>query len=223
MRYKDLWEGIFIERPNRFIARVLVAGKEEICHVKNTGRCRELLLPGARVYLERSPDPSRKTRYDVVSVYKGERLVNIDSAAPNVVAGEYLHRCFEGAEIRSETVFKNSRFDFFIKTKEKKLFVEAKGVTLERNNIAFFPDAPTVRGVKHLTELVLAKEKGYGAMLLLVVQMTGTKGFFPNDETDPAFGQALRKAREKGVEIRALECAVTPEKLFITGTLPLLF
>ncbi len=229
MKYEDIREGKFIARPNRFVARVLVDGKEELCHVKNTGRCLELLVPGAKVYLERPHGSSqkhgsaRKTLYDVVAVYKKDVLFNIDSFAPNIAAGEYLRGCFPGSSLRAEKTFGNSRFDFYIETPENKIYAEVKGVTLEYQGVAFFPDAPTKRGVKHLSELIRAREEGYGAILLFIVQMKGTRGFLPNDKTDPDFGRMLREARKKGVEIRALECEVQKDGMTVLDELPLLF
>lgn len=227
MTYQNIVTGRFLARPNRFIAHVEIDGKMEICHVKNTGRCKELLLPGAQVFLEKAPEGSaRKTKYDLIAVYKGEMLVNMDSFAPNAAAGEYLRALYgKNALILPEKTFENSRFDFYVEHGEEKLFVEVKGVTLEHEGIARFPDAPTTRGSKHLMELCKAKRAGYGAMILFVVQMKGMKGFAPNDETDPAFGRALRKARAQGVEVRALSCRVTPDSMQILAqeSLPLLF
>ncbi len=224
VKYKNIYEGIFLERPNRFIARVLIDGKEEVSHVKNTGRCHELLVPGARVFLEKVDAPGRKTSYDLVSVYKGERLINIDSSAPNAVAGAYLKGCFPDALfIKPESTFRKSRFDFYIETPLRKIFTEVKGVTLERNGVVFFPDAPTQRGRKHLLELICAKKLGFEAMMLFVVQMEGTVGFAPNDLTDPLFGKLLLEARNAGVCIRVVECRVAPDEMRIIGSLPLLF
>ncbi len=227
MTYQNIVSGRFLSRPNRFIAHVEIDGKEEICHVKNTGRCRELLIYGAKVFLEKAPEGSaRKTKYDLIAVYKGETLVNMDSFAPNAAAGEYLRALYgKNALILPEKTFENSRFDFYVEHGEEKLFVEVKGVTLEYDGVARFPDAPTTRGSKHLMELCKAKRAGYGAMILFVVQMKGMKGFAPNDETDPAFGRALRKARAQGVEVRALSCRVTPDSMQILAqeSLPLLF
>ena len=213
-----------MKRPNRFIAEVQIDGKIQICHVKNTGRCKELLLPGATVYVERAENPDRKTAWDLIAVYKGDMLVNIDSAVTNAVAEEYLQSSFPDALcIKREVFFGHSRFDFYIETADRRIFAEVKSVTLENEGIASFPDAPTERGRKHLFELILAKEQGYEALLLFVVQMKGTKGFLPNDENDPAFGKALRQAKDKGVTVKVLECTVLPDELKITAELPLLF
>ena len=227
MEYPNITSGIFLRRPNRFIAHVEIEGREEICHVKNTGRCRELLLSGSTVYLVESDNPSRKTRYDLVAVEKvrGEETlcINMDSQAPNQLFREWA----EGGNFRSgltllrgETTFCNSRFDYYWETREKRGFVEVKGVTLEENGVVRFPDAPTQRGVKHLEELILAKEQGYEAAVCFVVQMKGMKHLEPNDVTHPEFGAALRRCAASGVEIMALECEVIPEKVEITGTIP---
>ena len=225
MTYKNIVKGKFLSRPNRFIAYAEIDGREEKCHVKNTGRCKELLVLGAEVYLEKAPEGSnRKTGYDLVAVKKGEMLVNIDSSAPNAAALEYLRALYgKDALIRPETTFGTSRFDFYVKKGEVRRFIEVKGVTLEEGGIVRFPDAPTVRGTKHLKELCLALEQGYEAEVLFVIQMEGMKGFLPNDQTDLDFGRALREARRAGVKVTALECAVTPQTMTITKELPLLF
>lgn len=227
MRYPDLCPGIFLARPNRFIAHVETGGAVQVCHVKNTGRCRELLVPGARVYLAESGNPVRKTKYDLVAVEKetasGPRLINMDSQAPNKVfeewaaAGKFRP---ELALLRAETTYGSSRFDFYWETAERRGFVEVKGVTLEEDGVARFPDAPTLRGVKHLEELVLAHEAGYQAAVCFVVQMEGMRWMEPNDATHPEFGAALRRAAGAGVEVLALECRVTPDSLEIKGHLP---
>ena len=227
MRYEnEIVRGVFLSRPNRFIAHVALDGETVVCHVKNTGRCRELLLPGAQVYLERASDCSkRKTAYDLIAVKKGERLFNIDSNAPNAAVLEYLKALYgDQATIRAEKIFSSSRFDFYVELPDQRIFIEVKGVTLEENGIASFPDAPTQRGCRHLRELCLAVEQGYRAQILFVIQMEGMRGFCPNDQRDPAFGRALRQARLQGVQIKALCCEVTPEELKITGReIPLLF
>ena len=190
--YDTVLPGRFIARPNRFIARVETAAGEEICHVKNTGRCRELLVPGAEVVLAVSDNPARKTKCDLVAVYKGGRLINMDSQAPNHVAAEGLPRLIPGLTLlRPETRFGDSRLDFYWEAGEKRGFVEVKGVTLEENGIVLFPDAPTQRGTKHLRELEKCAAAGYGAAVLLVVQMGGVSYFTPNWKTDPAFADAL--------------------------------
>ena len=212
--YDTVLPGRFIARPNRFIARVETAAGEEICHVKNTGRCRELLVPGAEVVLAVSDNPTRKTRCDLVAVYKGGRLINMDSQAPNHVAAEGLPRLIPGLTLlRPETRFGDSRLDFYWDAGEKRGFVEVKGVTLEEDGIVLFPDAPTQRGTKHLRELEKSMAAGYGAAVLLVVQMGGASYFTPNRKTDPAFADALAHARATGVEIWCYDCLVTPREM----------
>ena len=212
--YDAVIPGRFIARPNRFIARVETAAGEEICHVKNTGRCRELLVPGAEVVLAVSDNPARKTKCDLVAVYKGGRLINMDSQAPNHVAAEGLPRLIPGLTLlRPETRFGDSRLDFYWEAGEKRGFVEVKGVTLEENGIVLFPDAPTQRGTKHLRELEKCAAAGYGAAVLLVVQMGGVSYFTPNRKTDPAFADALAHARAAGVEIWCYDCLVTPREM----------
>lgn len=217
MNYKNVISGKFLSRPNRFIALVEIDGKEEICHVKNTGRCRELLTDGARVMLEVSDNPERKTKYDLVAVYKGDMLINMDSQAPNKVVDEWLRGGGLGKPdvIKSECVFENSRFDFYLEANEKRIFVEVKGVTLEEDGVVKFPDAPTERGVKHLTELEKAIELGYEAYVIFVIQMEKCKYFTPNEKTHPAFANALKKAKESGVNILAYSCNVTEGSLSI--------
>ena len=212
--YDTVLPGRFIARPNRFIARVETAAGEEICHVKNTGRCRELLVPGAEVVLAVSDNPARKTKCDLVAVYKGGRLINMDSQAPNHVAAEGLPRLIPGLTLlRPETRFGDSRLDFYWEAGERRGFVEVKGVTLEENGIVLFPDAPTQRGTKHLRELEKCAAAGYGAAVLLVVQMGGVSYFTPNWKTDPAFADALAHARATGVEIWCYDCLVTPREM----------
>lgn len=215
MRYGNIVKGKFISRPNRFVAYAEIDGKTEKCHVKNTGRCAELLTEGCDIWLERASNPERKTRFDLVTVRKGERLINMDSYAPNIAAAEFLPGLFPGAEIISERIHGNSRFDFYIKDKSKEIFLEVKGVTLENNGIVSFPDAPTVRGVKHLNGLIKCREEGYGAYLLFVIQMRGVKYFLPNDRTHPLFGETLRSAKENGVELLAYDCMVAPDSMEI--------
>ena len=217
MTYPNIRPGIFIKRPNRFIAHVEVDGAEEICHVKNTGRCRELLVPGAKVWLVESDNPERKTRFDLVAVEKvradGTLLINMDSQAPNHIFREWAEagNFRPGLKIlRGETTFGNSRFDFYWEDSEKRGFVEIKGVTLEHDGVVRFPDAPTERGVKHLEELISAKAAGYEAAVCFIVQMEGMKHLEPNDATHPAFGDALRKCAAAGVEVFALECETAP-------------
>jgi len=210
MNYTDITEGIFIDRPNRFIANVEINGKKTVCHVKNTGRCKELLISGTKVYLQHSDNPSRKTEFDLIAVEKGNILINIDSAAPNKAAAEYIRKIFgENAVIKQEVKYGTSRIDFFIESNGEKWFIEVKGVTLEQNGHAYFPDAPTLRGVKHLNELCAAVKEGYRACALFIIQMKGVSAFSPNNVTHPEFGKALKRAAESGVIIKAVDCLVT--------------
>ncbi len=210
MNYTDITEGIFIDRPNRFIANVEINGKKTVCHVKNTGRCKELLISGTKVYLQHSDNPSRKTEFDLIAVEKGNILINIDSADPNKAAAEYIRKIFgENAVIKQEVKYGTSRIDFFIESNGEKWFIEVKGVTLEQNGRAYFPDAPTLRGVKHLNELCAAVKEGYRACALFIIQMKGVSAFSPNNVTHPEFGKALKRAAESGVIIKAVDCLVT--------------
>ena len=213
MRYSNMVPGVFLERPNRFLAYVEIDGKTEVCHVKNTGRCRELLLPGTQVWCQKSDNPGRKTKYDLITVRKGDRLINMDSQAPNAAAREWLLTGGLGeiSELRAETVHGDSRFDFSFELEGKRCFLEVKGVTLENDGVCAFPDAPTERGVKHLKGLARAAAEGYGAYVLFVIQMPDVKYLRPNDDTDPAFGEALREAAKNGVQIFAVDCAVTED------------
>lgn len=215
--------GRFISRPNRFIAHIEINGKEEICHVKNTGRCKELLQPGATVYCADCLSPARKTRYDLIAVQKGDRLINMDSQLPNAAADEWLRGGGLGAitQIRPETAFGDSRFDFSFQKEGKLCFLEVKGVTLERNGICAFPDAPTTRGAKHLRKLTRLCQEGYGAYVLFVIQMENVSFLHPNDETDPVFGQALREAAKAGVQILAMDCSVTQNSMTIHQPIPI--
>lgn len=214
MTYGIVIQGHFLKRPNRFIAHVETQDGVQICHVKNTGRCRELLVPGAVVYLEESPNPNRKTKYDLIAVEKDDLLINMDSQAPNQVAEEYLPRLFpDMTGWRREFTWGSSRFDFRVETPEKTWFMEVKGVTLEENGVVLFPDAPTQRGVKHLRELCRCQEEGYGACVLFVVQMSGVRYFTPNRYTHPEFAQALEEAALQGVRLEAVDCLVTPQSL----------
>ena len=212
--YEKVVSGKFISRPNRFIANVEIDGKTEVCHVKNTGRCRELLVPDARVILQLSDNPNRKTKYDLVAVYKGDMLINMDSQAPNKVFGEWaVESGFFGeiSKIKPECKYKNSRFDFYIEAEGKRIFVEVKGVTLEEDGVVMFPDAPTERGIKHLNELADAVENGYEAYVFFIIQMEKCKFFTPNRKTHPQFADALKD--DKGVNIVALDCKVTEQTL----------
>ena len=216
MKYKRILPGIFLARPNRFIAEVEINGCQERVHVKNTGRCRELLVPGCRCYLYDSGNPQRKTRYDLVAVQKGTLLINMDSQIVNDAAEEYLKKgtlFSPQAKIRREVTFGRSRFDFYIEDGGRKIFLEVKGVTLENDGIAAFPDAPTERGARHLNELTSALEQGFESYVLFVIQMKGVRLFTPNDMTDPAFGKALRRAACKGVRVMAVDCRVTPDSV----------
>lgn len=218
MKYNNIHEGIFIERPNRFIARVLINGEEQICHVKNTGRCRELLVPGARVLLEEASNPQRKTRFDLVKVYKGERLVNMDSNAPNTVFGEFLRAGglgFVPDYVKAEYSHGDSRFDYYFEHDGKKAFAEVKGVTLEDGNIASFPDAPTERGIKHLNGLGECVRQGYEAYAVFIIQMRGINEFRPAWDKHREFGLALQNAAEAGVKVLAFDCDVTIDGLSI--------
>lgn len=218
MKYSNMEPAVFRERPNRFVAYVEQDGKREICHVKNTGRCRELLYPGASVYVQRQNNPSRKTALDLIAAEKDGRWVNMDSQAPNKVALEWLRRgnlCGKDAFIKPECKYGSSRFDLYFEDGERRAFIEVKGVTLEEDGIARFPDAPTERGVKHIRELMACVDAGYEAYLLFVIQMKGVHALEPNDRTHPAFGEALREAAMKGVQILAYDCIVTPEELTI--------
>ena len=226
MYYPHIVPGRFIERPNRFIAYVEIRGQTETCHVKNTGRCRELLRPGATVYCQYFPSGKRKTAYDLIAVEKGGRLINMDSQAPNQVFREWvMENGFLGqpAVIWPEYRFGQSRLDFRLDLPEKMQLVEVKGVTLEENGHVLFPDAPTQRGTRHLQELISAAEQGVSAAVFFVIQMSDVLDFAPNDFTDPDFGQALRQAREKGVQVMAYDCRVTPETLKLGNPVPLRF
>lgn len=217
MQYPRMLPGIFLSRPNRFIARILIDGTEETVHVKNTGRCRELLPQGAQVWCQESDNPNRKTKYDLITVRKGERLINMDSQAPNIAAGEWLRSGGLGQieNLKTETFHGDSRFDFSFTRDGKQCFLEVKGVTLENDGVCAFPDAPTERGVKHLKGLTKLAMEGYGAYVLFVIQMADVKYLHPNDVTDPAFGIALREAAENGVHVLAVDCAVTESTMDI--------
>ena len=221
MIYNRIVEGKFIRRSNRFVAEVEIAGIRETIHVKNTGRCRELLLPGVEVFLEKADNPERKTPYDLIAVQK-ERpgksplLINMDSQIPNAVAQEWLQKSglfSSTAVFKREVTHNNSRFDLFVTDGKRKVFIEVKGVTLENNGQALFPDAPTLRGVKHLQELTRALEEGFEAWVFFVIQMKEIKTFSPNDAMHPEFGAALRRAASAGVRILALDCQITPDSI----------
>lgn len=223
MQYGEVVSGVFISRPNRFIAHIDVAGEPVVCHVKNTGRCRELLLPGAKVWLERGTNPKRKTAYDLIAVQKGDKLINMDAQAPNKVFAEWAAQ-FEPKlqSLRGEYTYGQSRLDFCITTEEGLHLVEVKGVTLEEDGHTRFPDAPTERGIKHLHELIRAVEEGHRASAVFVIQMEDVTDFAPNDMTHPAFGAALRQAAAAGVQIVAVNCRVAPDKLEILDRIPVI-
>ncbi|MBR5017736.1 MAG: DNA/RNA nuclease SfsA [Spirochaetia bacterium] len=217
MRYSNIIPAKFISRPNRFIAHVEVAGREEIVHVKNTGRCKELFIPGCTVYLTAPDSPGRKTKYDLVAVIKDNGLlINIDSQAPNKVALEYLQT--QGYDvIIPEYTYGDSRIDFYMEKGKNKYLMEVKGCTLERNGIGYFPDAPTERGVKHIHELIKAKKEGYHAILAFVIQMDGITEVRPNVETHHEFGSAWEEAKAAGVEIWFLTCHVREDGFSVIG------
>ena len=210
MNYGEMVPGTFLARPNRFIAHVVIDGRVEVCHVKNTGRCRELLPEGTQVWCKRADDPKRKTKFDLIAVQKGRRLINMDSQAPNAAAKEWLAAGGLGPveNLRSEVVHGDSRFDLAFTLNGRPCFLEVKGVTLERDGVCAFPDAPTERGAKHLRGLAQAAREGYGAYVLFVIQMEDVQYLHPNDATDPAFGEALRAAARQGVQVLAVDCKV---------------
>lgn len=222
MKYEKIVEGIFVSRPNRFIANVIIDGREETVHVKNTGRCKELLVPGATVYLSVSDNPKRRTKYDLIAVIKQRNedslLINMDSQIPNYVAEEFLKNSDlfpASTTFKREVKYGNSRFDLYAENNGHKAFIEVKGVTLEKDGIALFPDAPTERGVKHINELILAKSCGYDAYIFFVIQMKGITKFMPNSPMHPEFAKALYNAKEAGVKIIAYDCIVTPDSIVI--------
>ncbi len=218
MKYENMTVGKFISRPNRFIANVEIDGKIEVCHVKNTGRCRELLTPNATVYVQKNDNPNRKTKFSLIGVLKGERKINMDSQVTNKVVNEWIHEgnLFDDVTlVKPECKYKNSRFDFYVETKSKKIFMEVKGATLEEEGIVRFPDAPTERGVKHIHELIECINEGYEAYIIFVIQMKDVFYFTPNDETHKAFGDALREAAEKGVHILAVDSEVTEDSIVL--------
>ena len=222
MIYRNMVPGTFLARPNRFIAHVEIDGQTEIVHVKNTGRCRELLPIRAQVWCQKSDNPSRKTKYDLITVRKGHRLINMDSQAPNAAAREWLQSGGLGAvsDLKAETTHGDSRFDFSFTLDGRKCFLEVKGVTLENEGICAFPDAPTERGAKHLRGLQKCAEDGFGAYVLFVIQMSDVKYLHPNDSTDPDFGKALRKASAAGVQVLAADCMITENSMDINSFVP---
>ena len=226
MIYNDIREGIFRSRPNRFIAEVEINGKVEVCHVKNTGRCKELLRPGATVYVNYVDSPSRSTKYDLAAVHKGDLLINMDSIAPNHAFGEYLRqgKFIDGVtHVKAEAKYGNSRFDFYVETANTRAFIEVKGVTLEENGVAMFPDAPTERGIKHLNELAACINDGYDAYTVFIVQMKGITRFRPNYKTHQAFGDTLVKVAQAGVKALAFDCIVMPNEMIIDAPIPIKF
>ena len=222
MHYDSMVSGVFLARPNRFIAQIQIDGQTEVVHVKNTGRCRELLPVGAQVWCQYSDNPSRKTKYDLITVRKGSRLINMDSQAPNLAAKEWLAAGGLGEiqNLRAETKHGDSRFDFSFTKDGRQCFLEVKGVTLENDGVCAFPDAPTERGAKHLRGLTEAAKEGYGAYVLFVIQMTDVKYLHPNDATDQEFGKALREAAANGVEVLAVDCDVTIDEMNIGKFIP---
>lgn len=221
MNYNNIVKGEFVDRPNRFIANVLINGRTEVCHVKNTGRCKELLIRGATVYLQKADNPNRKTQYDLIAVQKGERLINMDSQIVNYVALEHLSHLFNNVNyVKPEYKYGNSRFDIYVETVTEKIFVEVKGVTLENDGVVRFPDAPTERGIKHLKELQKAVTEGYKAYVMFIVQMDNVQYFEPNRITHPEFADTLKEVSEKGVNIMAFQCDVAPESIKIKNQIP---
>lgn len=225
MKYLKIREGIFIKRINRFIAHVEIDGQVEVCHVKNTGRCKEILIEGSKVFLEESDSPHRKTKFDLISVYKGDRLINIDSQVPNKMFKEWVLKgnLFKDLNlIKSEVFYGDSRFDFYVEYEDKKAFVEIKGVTLEENGVVLFPDAPTTRGVKHLNELIYARKNGYEAYVVFVIQMKGVKYFTPNEYTHKEFKEALLSCKNNGVNILAFDSIVSKDEIYINESVNVL-
>ena len=222
MHYANMVPGTFLARPNRFIAHVEIDGQTQVVHVKNTGRCRELLPVGAQVWCQYSDNPTRKTKYDLITVRKGQRLINMDSQAPNIAAKEWLRAGGLGeiSELKTEYTHGDSRYDFSFLKDGKRCFLEVKGVTLENDGICAFPDAPTERGAKHLRGLTRAVQEGFGGYVLFVIQMPDVKRLHPNDATDPNFGAALREAAAAGVQVLAVDCAVTVDSMTIRNPVP---
>lgn len=223
MKYERISKGTFLERPNRFIAYAELAGKKEVIHVKNTGRCAELLIPGAPIYVQESDNPARKTKWDLIGVEKGSRMINMDSQVPNLVVKEWIesgHLTSDIRTVRPETAYGNSRFDLYVETGSSRIFIEVKGVTLEEEGVVRFPDAPSDRAVKHLQELEKAVREGYEAYVFFVVQMKGVRYFTPNMDTHPAFCEALKSAKAAGVKILAYDCRVSGDRIEIADPVP---
>ncbi len=221
MKYDNITEAVFVSRPNRFIAQVEKDGEEITVHVKNTGRCRELLVPGRKVYLSGSDVPGRKTRYDLIAAVRDGKMFNLDSMAPNKVMEEHLKSCSPALRVKREVTYSDSRFDLQTVGEDGEVtFIEVKGVTLENGGHARFPDAPTERGVKHINSLIRAAGEGYRAMIAFVIRTGDVTDLSPNWETHPAFGEALARAAERGVEIRAWSCLVTPDSIVLDRPVP---
>jgi len=223
MKYSNIHKGKFIDRPNRFVANVEIKGQLQVCHVKNTGRCKELLLPGSTVYLEKSANINRKTAFDLVAVEKGDLLINIDSQAPNKVVLEWLQAgglYLKSTVIQPEIKHKDSRLDFYMAYENRKAFIEVKGVTLEENGVAAFPDAPTLRGIRHIRHLMDIAKEVYEAYLIFIVQFKPVKYVIPNDITHPEFGKILRQATLEGVHVLAYDCIVTPDSMLLDKEIP---
>lgn len=225
MKYSNITKARFLSRPNRFCAICEIDGEKTVCHVKNTGRCRELLIEGAEVFLEKSSNPLRKTAYDLIAVMKNGRCINMDSFAPNIAVGEWLKKggLIESPDlVKSECTYKNSRFDFYIEKEHRRIFAEVKGVTLEKDGVVMFPDAPTERGVKHLNELMECVKDGYEAYVIFVVQMSDVRYFTPNSETHKAFADTLKECSKKGVNIICVDCEVTPYTMNIKNNVKII-
>lgn len=218
MKYERIEKAVFMERPNRFIAYAVINGKKETIHVKNTGRCAELLIPGAAIYVQESGNPTRKTKWDLIAVEKGERLINMDSQIPNQVVKEWIEKGNFAPDVtlvRPETVYGSSRFDLYVEAGERKIFIEVKGVTLEEGGVCRFPDAPSDRAIKHLEELIRARKEGYETYVFFVIQMKGVRYFTPNTDTHPAFAETLSRAAAAGVKILAYDCEVKTDSIAI--------
>ena len=221
MRYDRTVSGIFLRRPNRFVAEAEIDGEIRVCHVKNTGRCRELLVPGTEVFLSVSGNPSRKTAYDLIAVRKGERIVNIDSQAPNAVVKESIEDILGHCDrVVPEWTCGDSRFDFYAERGNERIIAEVKGVTLEKDDLALFPDAPTERGLKHVRELTALTREGFSCRVVFLIQMEGIGAFSPNYAMQPEFGEACEKAAEAGVRISAYGCRVTEDSLALGEEVP---
>lgn len=227
MKYENIEKARFISRPNRFIANIELGGEEHVCHVKNTGRCRELLVPGAEIFVQRfAPSQKRKTLFDLIAVRKGNRLINMDSQIPNRVFLEWAEKGSflpDIGNIKPESTYKNSRFDFRFERGGKTCYAEVKGVTLEENGVVMFPDAPTERGVKHIFELMDCVKCGFEAHIIFVIQMEGVRHFTPNRKTHPEFADALELARDAGVNIHAYDCTVVPDEITLRSPVAIIF